>query len=70
MVQRVWAQLEDSGLSNRSVICASTGQVEIIQLLPSPPVSLYDKVAGGQFILSMRRRLRKLNAIIYNFPNE
>jgi len=31
MVQRVWAQLEDSGLSNRSVICASTGQVEIIQ---------------------------------------
>lgn len=31
MVQRVWAQLEASGLSNRSVICASTGQVEVIQ---------------------------------------
>jgi mannose-1-phosphate guanylyltransferase len=31
MVQRVWAQLEESGLAGRSVICASTGQVEIIQ---------------------------------------
>lgn len=31
MVQRVWAQLEGAGLSDGSVICASTGQVEIIR---------------------------------------
>ena len=31
MVQRVWSQLEKSGLSQNSIITASTGQVEIIK---------------------------------------
>ena len=31
MIQRVWSQLEDAGLSQNSLICASQGQVEIIR---------------------------------------
>lgn len=30
MVQRVWKQLENAGLSDNSIICASKGQVEIL----------------------------------------
>ncbi len=30
MVQRVWGQLENAGLSDKSIICASKGQVEIL----------------------------------------
>lgn len=30
MVQRVWDQLENSGLAEKSIICASKGQVEIL----------------------------------------
>lgn len=31
MVQRVWEQLEAAGLSEKSIICASKGQVEILR---------------------------------------
>lgn len=30
MVQRVWRQLEDAGLSDRTIVCASSGQVEML----------------------------------------
>lgn len=41
MVQRVWSQLESAGLSGNSLVCASSGQVEIIRSqLGSVPVAV------------------------------